>query len=103
MRTFVTALFGPYSGARYVFPFPDKDVINYAVSIPRHLYINNCQKRYIYRQAFKDIMPTSLYESTNKAIFFSEGEIKEETDWFPKEHIAIADLLTDMCYFQHMA
>ena len=138
IRPFVTALFGPYSGARYVFPFLD-----YAVSIPRHLYINNCQKRYIYRQAFKDIMPTSLYESTNKAIFFSEGEIKEETDWFPKEHdrlidayqhldkeywskyldfdyikaiteaekpgpegksryIAIADLLTDMCYFQHM-
>ena len=60
-RLDVVALLGAYSGARYLMPYMDYRVIDYAVSIPRHMYIKNGMKRYIFRQAFKDIMPESLY------------------------------------------
>ena len=85
VRLNVAAMFGPYSGARYVFPFLDRDVIDFAVSIPRHLYLKNGQKRYIFRQAFKDIMPKSLYENTNKLILGADNSDEEEKDWFAEQ------------------
>lgn len=55
------ALLGAYSGVRYLIPYLDYRVIDYAVSIPRHLYLKGGENRYIFREAFKDIMPESLY------------------------------------------
>ncbi len=66
-RLDVVALLGAYSGARYVMPYLDYRVIDYAVSIPRHMYIKNKMKRYIFRQAFKDLMPESLYVLDRKS------------------------------------
>lgn len=60
------ALFGAYSGVRYLVPFLDYRVIDYAVSIPRYMYAYKGVKRYIYREAFKDIIPKSLYKLNNK-------------------------------------
>ena len=60
------ALFGAYSGVRYLVPFFDYRVIDYAVSIPRYLYAHKGVKRYIYREAFKDIIPKSLYRLNEK-------------------------------------
>lgn len=56
------AIFGAYSGIRYMIPFLDYRVIDYAVSIPRYLFFKGNVRRYIYREAFKDIMPKSLYK-----------------------------------------
>lgn len=55
------ALFGAYSGVRYMVPYLDYRVIDFAVSIPRHMYLKKGKNRYIFRETFKDIMPKSLY------------------------------------------
>lgn len=65
-RLDVTALLGAYSGVRYMFPYLDYRVIDYAVSIPRHMYLKNQKKRYIFREAFKDLLPETLYASESK-------------------------------------
>ncbi|WP_029230969.1 asparagine synthase-related protein [Butyrivibrio sp. VCB2006] len=97
IRLNVAALFGPYSGARYIFPFLDYEVINFAVTIPRHLYIKHGQKRYIYREAFKDIMPKSLYEVTYKNTPSEEkkpedNEKEEDVDWFKDNQQSLKNL-----------
>lgn len=66
VRLNVAALLGAYSGAQYIFPYCDYRVIDYAVSIPRHLYLNGKTNRFIFREAFKDMMPDSLYTVTAK-------------------------------------
>lgn len=55
------ALQGAYSGVRYLIPYLDYRVIDFAVSIPRYLYLNGRRDRYIFRETFKDILPPSLY------------------------------------------
>lgn len=70
-RLDVVALLGAYSGARYIIPYIDYRVIDYAVSIPRHMYLKKQKNRYIFREAFKDIMPDSLYNLRGK----------EDTSW----------------------
>ncbi len=75
------ALFGACSQIRYLAPFMDYRVIDYAVSIPRHLYIKNGIKRYIFRQAFKDIMPKSLYRCNAKEST-SDRNIKSNENWY---------------------
>ena len=83
LRPMVTALLGAYSGARYVYPYLDKDVIDYAVSIPRYLYQKGNVKRYIFREAFKDIMPASLYNVSTKDTPSMDKEEQDNTkDWF---------------------
>jgi len=83
-RLDVAGLLGAYSGARYIFPYLDYHVIDYAVSIPRHLYLKGNKNRYIFRQAFKDIMPESLYSCTAKNNP-SEANIKRDsTDWYER-------------------
>lgn len=51
---------------RYLFPLLDYRIIDYCVSIPRTLFIRNGKNRYIYREAFKNIMPESLYRVNYK-------------------------------------
>lgn len=81
------ALYQAYSNVRYVAPFLDYNVIDYALSIPRHLYLKKGMNRYIYRQAFKDIMPESLYTVTEKS---TRSHEKLEIDY----DVIISDLET---------
>ena len=55
------ALQGAYSGVRYLIPYLDYRVIDYAVSIPRYLYLRGRRDRFIFRETFNDILPPSLY------------------------------------------
>lgn len=55
------AYHGAKCGMRFMIPFVDHRVIDFAVSIPRRLYVHEGRNRYIYRQAFRDILPQSLY------------------------------------------
>lgn len=60
------ALLGAYCGVRYLVPYLDYRVIDFAVSIPRYLYLKGNRNRYIFRETFKDIMPKTLYNQNFK-------------------------------------
>ena len=94
-RLDVVALLGAYCGVRYLMPYLDYRVIDFAVSIPRHMYLKNEKKRYIFREAFKDIMPESLYTLDRKEdISWSsvEKEPPKQEDYL-KQKRAIADMV----------
>lgn len=57
---------GAAIGVRYLFPYIDYRVFDYSLSIPRRLYLNHDQNRLIFREAFRHIIPRSLYEVTYK-------------------------------------
>ena len=59
---------GASAGVRYLFPFVDYRVMDFAVSIPRHLYVSNGETRVLYRNAFADLMPDSLRSVSYKAM-----------------------------------
>lgn len=75
------ALLGSYSGVRYLIPYLDYRVIDFAVSIPRHLYLKGNRNRYIFREAFKDLMPKSLYNLRTKEDN-SDKNKKGNPNWF---------------------
>lgn len=75
------AIQGAFSGVRYIVPYLDYRVVDFAVSIPRHMYIKGSQNRYIFRETFKDIMPQSLYVKTLKESFGKAKKEKKE-NWF---------------------
>lgn len=75
------ALQGGFSGVRYFVPFLDYRVIDYAISIPRYLYMKGKTNRYIYREAFKDILPKRLYKQTEKRDT-SYSNITRSENWF---------------------
>ncbi|MBQ6024333.1 MAG: hypothetical protein IJL20_01860 [Lachnospiraceae bacterium] len=60
------ALQGACCDVRYICPYLDYRVIDFAVSIPRYQYLRGRRNRYIFREAFKDIMPQSLYKVVDK-------------------------------------
>jgi len=67
-------------GVRYVFPYLDKDVLEYAVSLPRRLYLHHGINRYVFREAFKEIMPDALYRINYKDMPSLEGYKGREAD-----------------------
>lgn len=54
------AFMGAYCGVRYLFPYVDYRVMDFALSIPRRLHINHATSRLIFRETFDDLMPQSL-------------------------------------------
>ncbi len=88
-RLDVVALLGAYCGARYLIPYLDYRVIDYALSIPRHLYLRANKNRYIFREAFRDIMPESLYRLAGKEdTSWKSVEKKEPGEQEEKEYMA---------------
>lgn len=75
------ALQGACCAVRYFIPYADYRLIDFAVSIPRHNYIRGDVNRYIFREAFKDIMPKSLYNLNVKSENSRDSE-KRPDDWF---------------------
>ncbi len=65
-RTELTAWAGAEHNVQYLFPFLDHNVVDFAMSIPRHLYYKNGINRYIYRNAFREILPKELCEYRDK-------------------------------------
>ena len=70
------AVQGAENGVRYMVPFLDYRVIDFAVSIPRNQYNNGKMNRYIYRKAFDDIIPQSLREMNYK-------DAPSQRDYYP--------------------
>ena len=75
------ALLGAYSGVRYMVPYLDYRVIDFALSIPRHMYLKRGKNRYIFRETFKDIMPKSLYSLRFKEDNSRKNMVRDE-NWY---------------------
>lgn len=56
------AMQGAGVGVRYMAPFIDYRVLDFALSIPRAQFHNGYTNRYIFRHAFRDLMPQSLWD-----------------------------------------
>lgn len=65
-RLDVVAFYGAHNRVRYLSPFVDYRLVDFALGIPRYMFVNGFQNRYIYRKAFEDIMPKSLYKLQSK-------------------------------------
>lgn len=75
------ALYGAYSNVKYVVPYLDYRVIDFALSIPRRLYLKREMNRYIFRQAFTDILPASLYGLDEKQTASLDSLEAKKTDY----------------------
>ena len=82
---------GASAGVRYLIPFVDHRVMDFALSIPRSLYLNEKGNRMIYREAFRDLMPVSLAKVDYKDFLSlkhrgrtgkSESQLNHERDFF---------------------
>lgn len=65
-RLDVLAYYSSCAGVRYLVPLLDYRVLDFALGIPRYLYHNWYFNRYIFREAFKDLMPASMYKQRAK-------------------------------------
>ena len=61
-----TAYHGAIHGVRYLFPYVDHRVMDFALGIPRRLFIGRENNRMIFREAFRDLMPTTLFNRVLK-------------------------------------
>lgn len=61
------AMYGAYCNVRYMLPYLDYRLIDYAVSIERYMYLKGNNQRYILKQAFKDVLPDSLLGEIDKS------------------------------------
>lgn len=75
------ALLGACCGVRYVFPYVDYRVMDYALSIPRYMYIQGNKNRYVFREAFRDMIPESLYVRRSKQEN-SKDSLKSNPNWY---------------------
>ena len=83
------ALQGAQCSVRYVFPFIDHRVLDYALSIPRAQYMHDGIDRYIYRAAFRDLMPESLQKVNYKRMMSSPDKLPDVE--LQKEFYALRD------------
>ena len=74
---------GAAAGVRYLFPYVDYRVLDFALSIPRRLYLKKNQNRLIFREAFADLMPDSL-----RNVFYKDLASVREID--PSKHVSVS-------------
>lgn len=75
---------------QHLYPFLDYRVIDFALTIPRYMYFKNGISRYIYREAFREILPKAIYR------FMSKDDIAKSTYFtgqLPETLINIIDTL----------
>ena len=61
-----TAYQGALQGVRYLFPYVDHRVMDYALSIPRSQFVGRENTRVVFREAFRDLLPEVLYNRNFK-------------------------------------
>ena len=76
------AVYGAYCGVRYMFPYLDYRVIDFAVSIERGMYLRHGTNRYVLKAAFRDLLPDSLLGEVNK---FDPSFANEQVEPVPLE------------------
>jgi asparagine synthase (glutamine-hydrolysing) len=98
-RTELAAWLGADYRIQYLFPFLDRRVVDYALSIPRHLYYKQGLSRYIYRKAFDHILPKELCYNVSKIDIAREKYWKETEDIRRKSEIVMSRINKDMFAF----
>ena len=84
-RLDVLAFYSACTGVRYFAPLLDYRVVDFALGIPRYLYHNWYYDRFIFREAFKDIIPHSLYKLRVKEDNSYKNLQKKEGQQIPDE------------------
>ena len=83
---------GAQAGVRYMLPYLDYRVIDFAVSIPRAQYHNGYINRWIFREAFKDLMPDSLKKVRYKDTPSKRGTVLSPENKIEERNRAIEDI-----------
>lgn len=97
-RTELTAWVGADYEIQYLFPFLDRRVVEFAMSIPRHLYYKDGIPRYIYRKAFQDILPKEIIENKSKIDPAREKQWSIVDDLQKKAECVLEQLDKEMFY-----
>ena len=98
-RTLLAASAGADAGVMYIFPLLDARVLDFALTVPRRLYIDGDSKRVLPQRALSDILPDYL---TNFA--GTSNVEKEDTgrmDFYTEIEEKAYGVLTDF-YFEHI-
>ncbi|MCL2337350.1 MAG: asparagine synthase-related protein [Firmicutes bacterium] len=79
-RTELTAWLGAYHGLQHVYPLLDYRLVDYALSLPRHLFYKRGLGRYLFRKAFASILPPEVcnFLSKNDAAKYKYGLMELE-------------------------
>ena len=68
-------------------PFLDYRVVDFGISLPDNIKINNGIRKYILRESFKDILPDKIYNRYDKFAFLTPQEVwtKSNSIFFKNE------------------
>ena len=73
-RTLLAASAGADAGVMYIFPLLDARVLDFALTVPRRLYIDGNTKRVLPQRALSDILPDYLTLVLNSPIVQLQAE-----------------------------
>lgn len=86
------------------FPFLDYRIVEFAYSLPYHYKINKGTTKFILREAFKDVLPKSIYNRKDKIGFAlpSEGWVDKKMVLFLKQLIdSFPEMESDLLDIKH--
>ncbi len=74
-------------GIESYFPMYDKKFVELSLQLQDDYKIKNGKQKYILREAFKDIIPSKIYNRYDKKGFYNPGEIwmQQHPDWWVNE------------------
>ena len=95
-RTLLAASAGADAGVMYIFPLLDSRVLDFALTVPRRLYIEGNTKRVLPQRALSDILPD--YLTTFAGTSNVEKEDTGRMDFYTEIEEKAYDVLTDLDY-----
>ena len=98
-RTLLAASAGADAGVMYLFPLLDARVLDFALTVPRRLYIDGDTKRVLPQRALSDILPD--YLTTFAGTSNVEKEDTGRMDFYTEIEEKAYGVLTDF-YFDHI-
>ena len=98
-RTLLAASAGADAGVMYLFPLLDARVLDFALTVPRRLYIDGDTKRALPQRALSDILPD--YLTTFAGTSNVEKEDTGRMDFYTEIEEKAYGVLTDF-YFDHI-
>ena len=101
-RLDVLAFYSSCTGVRYLIPYLDYNVMDFALGIPRYLYHDWYINRFIFREAFKDLMPDSLYRQRTKESASYANLPKTDMSEYEKNRVSEASIERRKKYLDHL-
>jgi asparagine synthase (glutamine-hydrolysing) len=71
----------------------DRRFVESCIAMPDHYKIKNGKQKYILREAFKDLIPSKIYNRHDKKGFYNPGEdwMQQNPDWWMQQMQAIVE------------